>query len=193
MEEVYLSNPDTGIPHSIATEETQVEIRDILMNAAADYAQISGNDDNTDVTAAELEELSDGSETVLHSHAGEGGGGITLTAYTNLDSESNAMLPSYGGDTHAYKAVVAGWVTFYSVNALDSGQIIRIYVGTTDDPVGAGTLIGTSESFNINTSTTVSAMVAKDEYFECVRSAGGGGDVVLFKGFDTLGNPIDYN
>jgi len=36
------------------------------------YALVSGNDAGTDVTAAELEELSDGSETTLHSHAGIG-------------------------------------------------------------------------------------------------------------------------
>lgn len=38
-----------------------------------DYASVSGADAGTDVTGAELEELSDGSETTLHSHAGIGG------------------------------------------------------------------------------------------------------------------------
>ncbi len=33
------------------------------------YADISANDASTDVTGAELEELTDGSETILHSHA----------------------------------------------------------------------------------------------------------------------------
>ncbi|KKN66025.1 hypothetical protein LCGC14_0475030, partial [marine sediment metagenome] len=47
---------------------------DNLANGGAhDYAYISGNDGATGVTAAELEELSDGSETTLHSHAGGGG------------------------------------------------------------------------------------------------------------------------
>ena len=36
-----------------------------------DYDDISTNDANTDVTGAELEELTDGSETTLHSHADE--------------------------------------------------------------------------------------------------------------------------
>lgn len=39
----------------------------------ADYTDISANDAATDVTGAELEELTDGSETTLHSHAGSGG------------------------------------------------------------------------------------------------------------------------
>ncbi|HKI53531.1 MAG TPA: hypothetical protein VJ987_05355 [Anaerolineales bacterium] len=38
-----------------------------------DYDSVSSNDGNTDVTGAELEELSDGSETTLHSHAGNDG------------------------------------------------------------------------------------------------------------------------
>lgn len=39
------------------------------------FAFISGNDGATDVTASELEELTNGSESSLHSHAGGGGGG----------------------------------------------------------------------------------------------------------------------
>jgi hypothetical protein len=38
----------------------------------ADYAVITANDGATDVTAAELEELTDGSTTALHTHAGVG-------------------------------------------------------------------------------------------------------------------------
>lgn len=49
---------------------TETEVDALL--AALDYAAISGNDGDTDVTGAELETLSDGSETTLHSHAGGG-------------------------------------------------------------------------------------------------------------------------
>lgn len=38
----------------------------------ADYGDISGNDGATDVTGAQLEELTDGSTTVLHDHADQG-------------------------------------------------------------------------------------------------------------------------
>jgi len=44
----------------------------------ADHADISANDVDTDVTGAELEELTDGSETTLHSHAGGGAGGVAV-------------------------------------------------------------------------------------------------------------------
>lgn len=44
------------------------------LNVTADYSVISGNDVATDVTGAQLEELTDGSETTLHSHPGGGSG-----------------------------------------------------------------------------------------------------------------------
>jgi len=68
---------------------------DLLGAAAPDYTDISNNDAATDVTGAELEELTDGSVTVLHSHAG---GGVTLeTAFDNgqtitiLDTENRTL------------------------------------------------------------------------------------------------------
>ena len=157
---------------------------------AHDYDQISGNSGDTDVTAAELEELSDGSETVLHSHAG---GGIVLTPYTNLDSESNVLSGSWEGNYHAYKAQVAGWVSFYN-DYIDTPNVLSIYVGATDDPVGAGVRIASQEvESGSNISSSVSALVAKDEYFECAYASNVAGGIVLFKGFDTLGNPIDQD
>ncbi len=120
------------------------------------------------------------------------GGGVTLSAHTNLDSESNAMLLG-----HAYKAAVAGSVTFMMVIDHDTTKTMSIYVGATDDPVGAGVEVAVDLSFHDNTTRTLTALVAKDEYFECVRSGGAGtpgvNEIVLFKGFDTLGNPIDQD
>ena len=50
---------------------------DLLANGGAhDYAYISGNDGDTNVTGVELEELTDSSETTLHSHAG--GNGVNI-------------------------------------------------------------------------------------------------------------------
>jgi hypothetical protein len=45
------------------------QITALFLPADADYDDISGNDGDTDVTGAELEELTDGSETTLHSHS----------------------------------------------------------------------------------------------------------------------------
>jgi hypothetical protein len=67
-----------------------------LLYAAVDidYSGISANDAATDVTGAELEELTDGSETTLHSHAG-GGGGDGWTAGTGTWSYSSADDPTF--------------------------------------------------------------------------------------------------
>jgi hypothetical protein len=49
-----------------------------------DYARITGNDGATDVTAAELEELSDGSDTVLHVHNWTYGSQTATTSGTTV-------------------------------------------------------------------------------------------------------------
>ena len=50
--------------------EATIDHDNLANGGAHDYSYISGNDGATDVSAAELEELTDGSETALHSHAG---------------------------------------------------------------------------------------------------------------------------
>lgn len=48
--------------------EATIDHDNLANGGAHDYSYISGNDGATGVTAAELEELSDGSETTLHTH-----------------------------------------------------------------------------------------------------------------------------
>jgi len=57
-----------------------------------DYTDISGNDAATDVSGAELEELTDGSETVLHSHAVTAWDGDVDDVDTTSGSEIGAAL-----------------------------------------------------------------------------------------------------
>lgn len=64
-----------------------------------DYDDISANDASTDVTGSELEELTDGSETTLHTHAGGGGSGdvvgpasATDNAVTRFDGATGKLL-----------------------------------------------------------------------------------------------------
>ena len=54
---IFVDTPTVGTP-------AWVEVKPAL-----DYSDISGNDADTDVTAAELEELTDGSITTLHIHS----------------------------------------------------------------------------------------------------------------------------
>jgi len=53
--------------------------------ASPDYAYISGNDAATDVTAAQLEELTDGSATTLHSHAASADVKVKVDAAATAD------------------------------------------------------------------------------------------------------------
>jgi len=70
------------------------------------YSEISGADAGTDVTASELEELTDGSETTLHSHAG--GGGVTELYYGEKTSVTGVTATvEASADTHIAGASVA--------------------------------------------------------------------------------------
>jgi len=85
--------------------------------ASPDYAYITGNDGATDVTAAQLEELSDGSETTLHSHAGGGGTGfgrpIILTSECSCGPAANFATHDTiaGGSTPAEVVSVLDFAT----------------------------------------------------------------------------------
>jgi len=72
-----------------------------------DYSDVSGNDAATDVTAAELEELTDASETALHSHAitadysdisgNDAGTDISAAELEELSDGSETTLHSHAG------------------------------------------------------------------------------------------------
>jgi len=76
------------------------------------YTEISGNDGATDITGAELEELTDGSESTLHSHAG--GGSNPFGA--------NIKIAASGGDYTTLGAYFAATPA--------SGDIVYIEPGT---------------------------------------------------------------
>ena len=108
-----------------------------------------------------------------------------LSAYTNLDSDGNAMLMD-----HAYKAATDG--TVYALRTvLDAGQSINLFVGTTNDPVGVGTKIDVAESGSANIDQAVQGEVAKDEYFEIKSSVAP--NYILWKSRGALGKPVDQD
>ena len=113
---------------------------------------------------------------------------VTLSAYTNQDSDGNAMLK-----THAYKATTDGQVSAYSEVPWGPGREIKGFVGITNDPAGAGTLIQREENneINFNNQKSISFLVAKDEYFEITVYSGI--PTILWKSFGTLSKPVDHN
>jgi len=82
-----------------------------------DYSYITGNDGATNVTAAELEELSDGSETTLHSHAGGGDHG-SLTGLADDDHTQYLLADGSRACTGILEAL-----TF---NATDEDNVLQI-------------------------------------------------------------------
>ena len=115
---------------------------------------------------------------------------LKLSAYTNEDKDSNAMLKA-----HAYQAVSAGFVTVHAV-ASDGLEILALYVGLTNDPVGAGDLIFRETAAPAGASNYIGCggiPVAKNEYFEITYN-GAGAVVIRWKSLGlTLKRPLDFN
>lgn len=112
---------------------------------------------------------------------------LKMSAYTTEDSDGNAMLKA-----HAYRAVNAGVVdVFCSLTA--SAAWIRGYVGLTNDPEGAGTLIHrrTQDTEGQGYSAGFTLHVAQGEYFEITTSADT--PTILWKSFGVLKKPVDHN
>ena len=82
-------------------------------------------------------------------------------AATADDSESNAMLKS-----HAYLAQTAGFVTVFA----STDNRMQLYVGATNDPAGAGTLVNESHATNTDR-INVHAFVPNGRYFEVTLSS----------------------
>lgn len=82
---------------------------------------------------------------------------------TANDSESNAMLKS-----HAYLTQTSGFV---DVIILNTTNAIQFYVGTTNDPLGAGTLTAQQRSNSASSDSHVNSFVANGKYFEIVSSS----------------------
>ena len=116
---------------------------------------------------------------------------VSLSSYTNQDSESNSMLPTAGAATHAYLAASDGFVSAVTED-LDDGVILAGYVDQTNDPVGAGDLIATVESSAANNHNSIFFAVADGEYFEVSCTA----DVTInirWISMGPLAEPVDQD
>jgi len=113
------------------------------------YAEITAADGGTDVTAAELEELSDGSETTLHSHAA-GGGDWVLIEHLDKDAGAGASFDftSISG-SYTHLMIVCGTrtsdATSRKLNMTFNGDTAGNYTWRNENRLG--TANGTSASF----------------------------------------------
>lgn len=113
-----LSHDSFADSHNLTTD---IDHDTITNGGAHDYSYISGNDAATDITAAELEELTDGSETTLHSHAGSG---YTSKCLIEL-SENQNDVPS-----GAWTTIVLNDVQ-YDINSEWDAENFKFVAGAT--------------------------------------------------------------
>lgn len=114
---------------------------------------------------------------------------VTLSAYTIKDSEDNTMLKA-----HAYLAATDGFVTAVLPVWADQ-QVIKVYVGSTNDPAGAGYIMDGAVGVpgtNIKYMGVGSIPVKEGEYFEITYS-GSQNPIIRWKSMGTLVNPVDQN
>jgi len=115
-----------------------------------------------------------------------------LSAYTDEDSNTDAMLV-----THAYLAATDGWVSAYTGLFTQQG-LITLYVetatqyGIDSDPTAGGDIIEKEAGSEIGQWRSVSAFVAKGEYFE-IRTTYAGTATIRWKSIGTLSKPVDQD
>lgn len=137
--------------------EATIDHDNLANGGAHDYAYISGNDGATGVTAAELEELSDGSQTTLHSHAGYSS---RFNAYLSADQNLN---------TDTWVKVLCNVENFDGGGEYDHTSNYRFTAGSSGYYIIGGTVrflaLGDNVEFwialNKNNGTYLSAVVKK--------------------------------
>ena len=189
MEEVYISNKDTGIPEDYPTKEKQNEIigkledikmlvtlpQDLSATASPTFAGLSLSNLTpsrlvfagegggglvsgvTDITAPELEELSSGSETTLHSHATAGACSMLTGVYTGdkVDNREIDVGVDLASKTYVY-IIIKGLFTYKAVHRMEysQGNYAMSYDGTNDTPqlikglTANGFIVSTSDVTN---------------------------------------------
>ena len=108
-----------------------------------------------------------------------------FSAYTNEDSEGNAMLR-----TQAYKAATDGYVAAKTTITV-AGNMLYGYVGLTNDPYTDGDLVGCQEADANGSTKSIFFAVAKDEYFE-IRTVSST-PTILWKSKGVLSKPVDQD
>ena len=109
---------------------------------------------------------------------------VTFSAYTDEDAAAETLVKS-----HAYLANSSGFVAARC--SADSDEYLRGYVGATDDPAGAGTLIASAEGHTDDLQIAIFFSVGEGQYFEITNT--GNTAVILWQSVGTLAKPTDQD
>lgn len=173
-----VANAKTAYDHSQATH---------------DYAYITGNDGATDVTAAELEELTDGSVTALHSHAAGGGsmttvkeGGVQLGGadIVTLDFDGDDFNLTEDPDTEVNITINNAGIDHDATTNFEAGEHFAQADITTTGTVTTGTW-----SSNI----TMGANAFKPRYLnQAAQPSPAEGELMIWRDSDASPTPKVY-
>ncbi len=111
---------------------------------------------------------------------------ISFSAMSVVDSEDNTLIKA-----HAYLAGSDGFVVAHGRGA--SNQFLNLYIGDSDDPAGAGTLVSQADSQDSNGKINVSFSVASGEYFEITSDMSLEGPAIIWRSVGTLSKPVDQD
>ena len=106
--------------------------------------------------------------------------------YSREDDEANNMLKA-----HAYLANQSGIVTA-KMEAGAAGHVIRGFIGSTDDPAGAGDVIARQQVHGAGYDATITFPVASGKYFEITDSSAAE-PVIYWHPLGTLVKPTDQD
>jgi hypothetical protein len=173
--ETFTSDVATGTAPLTVTSTTLVsnlnaDLLDGNEASAIDYSFVSGNDGATDITAAQLEELSDGSTTTLHEHNDEEiNVTATYTGFLDSDTTLDAALDTVDGLSTEFSTrqqLMGGSKTGISDNTATKFVTFTMPTGPSGLTV-ALTLVGDSDSATENANVTIQG------FLHCVRNSTG--------------------
>jgi len=147
-----------------------------VVQVGADYAVISANDGNTDITGSELEELSDGSETALHSHSG-----AAYILHSLADAEHDFLVAS--GDDVFVKKTLAEVGAILEAD-IDHGNIQGLGTGADHSYIDQTVVSGASPTFDGSNFTGIPDG-ALDENYILHSLAGAANDFIIASGANT--------
>jgi hypothetical protein len=169
---------------STILDKTQLDA--LITNSHAESHSIVSHSDTT-ATGAELDELTDGSETTLHTHAGGGGGNVSATSTFGND---NRLIRSDGVDRN----VQASGIIIDDSDNVSGINKLNVTVDCLLDPTvadGASAVVYTFDSANTLSTTGARLASFRNNSMEHLAIDDIGGIWIGQDFVDVWGNPSD--
>ncbi|MHC4370669.1 MAG: hypothetical protein ACYSW8_23920, partial [Planctomycetota bacterium] len=150
----------------------------LALTSQINYALVSGNDAGTDITAAELEELSDGSTTTLHDHTVTG-----LTGWIGPYLESDGSTPLTGDWSVGTPDIFMGGNLY-----LDKTNDPSLFLRTNGSTTGYTQIQDSSATGMLTQKFTASGSAAYIDFAPMPADGTSHGYIRMFRQTNTTGN-----